>query len=87
MAKRKPKAALTKNYTLTMTVHLARQLDEELQKAREAVPGLFISKSAFFAHIMSEWLAMLRQPEREPTLPAPRRRTRPPAPDARAQQD
>ena len=84
MAKRKPKAALTKNYTLTMTVHLARQLDEELQKAREAVPGLFISKSAFFAHIMSEWLAMLRQPEREPTLPVVRRRTRPPGGDAHA---
>ncbi len=82
MAKRKPKGSLTKNYTLTMTVHLARRLDQELEKARQAAPGQFISRSAFYAHIMAEWLEILQHPARVPTLPVVRRRTRPPAGDA-----
>ena len=84
MAKPKPKDSLTENYTLTMTVQLARRLDEELEKARQAAPGQFISKSAFYAHIRAEWLAILQSPALEPTLPVARRRTRPPGGDAHA---
>ena len=82
MAK-KSKADATVSFNLTLGGKLARRLDAEFAKTREMAPYMFVSRSAFLAHCLGEWIAILDCPSRQPTLPVVRRRTRPPAPDAR----
>lgn len=68
------------HHNVTLPRALSMRLDEELAKARAAAPLMNISKSAFYAHIMSEWLSLLDDPNCNPTLPAGTRvRTRPAA--------
>ncbi len=65
-------------HNVTLPRALSMRLDEELAKARAAAPLMNISKSAFYAHIMIEWISLLDDPNRNPTLPAGTRvRTRP----------
>ena len=65
-------------HNVTLPRALSKRLDELLAEARLAAPLSHISKSAFYAHIMIEWLSLLDDPNRNPTLPAGTRvRTRP----------
>ena len=85
MPKRKSKADATVSFNLTLGGKLARRLDAEFAKAQEMAPYAFISRSAFLAHALGEWVSILDHPERNPTLPVGVRvRTRPPAGDAHA---
>ena len=88
MAKRKSKAEATVSFNLTLGGKLARRLDVEFKRAQKVAPYAFISRSAFLAHALGEWVSILDHPERNPTLPVGVRvRIRPPAPDAHAQLD
>ena len=85
MAKRKSKAVATVSFNLTLGGKLARRLDAEFAKAQEMAPYMFVSRSAFLAHCLGEWVAILDCPSREPTLAGDVRvRTRPPGGDAHA---
>ena len=85
MAKRKPKSEASVCFNLTLGGKLARRLDAEFAKAQEMAPYMFVSRSAFLAHALGEWVAILDCPSREPTLAGDVRvRTRPPAGDAHA---
>lgn len=80
---RNPKKQMD-HYNITVPRALGRRLDAELAKARAAVPLMYISKSAFFSHIMAEWISLLDDPHRNPTLPEGTRvRTRPAVQPAR----
>ncbi len=78
MAKRKAKADATVCFNLTLSGKLAARLAREYAKARALNPLLFISRSAFLAYCLAEFIAVLDDPDRNPTLPAGTRvRTRP----------
>lgn len=78
MPKRKAKADATVCFNLTLSGKLARRLDSEFAKAWALNPLLFISRSAFLAFCLAEFVAVLDDPWREPTPPKPARvRTRP----------
>lgn len=78
MAKRKAKSEGSVAFNLTLPGRLARRLDREHEKALALNPLLFISRSAFLAYCLSEFIACLDDPERDPTLPKGTRvRTRP----------
>ena len=80
MPKRKPKSAATVAFNLTLSGKLARRLDKEFARAQEMAPYAFISRSAFLAHCLGEWVSILDHPERTPSLPSSTRvRTRPAA--------
>ena len=88
MPKRKSKAVATVSFNLTLGGKLARRLDAEFKRAQAVAPYAFISRSAFLAHALGEWVAILDDPSREPTLAGDVRvRTRPSGGDAHAQQD
>ncbi len=69
MANHKHGGTKTVNRTITLPVKLARLLDAEVAKARRQEPLAIISRSALYCHALSEWLAILNNPHREPTLP------------------
>ena len=81
MAERKPKGTKSVNRTIILPAKLAKAMDAELDKARGGVSHGFISRSSLYCHALSEWLAILNNPHREPTLtmqkPAARVRVRP----------
>lgn len=78
MPRRKAKADATVAFNLTLPGKLARRLDAEFAKARAMNPLLFVSRSGFLAFCLAEFIAVLDDPWREPSLPKPARvRTRP----------
>ena len=86
MPKRKSKADASVSFNLTLGGPLARRLDREFAKAKKMNPYMFVSRSAFLAFCLGQWVEILDSPSREPTLAGDVRvRTRPPAGDARAQ--
>ena len=85
---RKPAAELTRTVHLTVPVKLANRLDGMWRNLKAQKPYSFISRSGFYSFCLGEYVALFEDPERQPTMPAVvRRRIRPPAPDAHAQQD
>ena len=71
MARRKPAAESTVSFNLTLSAKLARRLDAEFARAQDMAPYMFVSRSAFLAHCLGEWVAILDNPSRNPTLPKP----------------
>ena len=85
---RKPAAELTVTVHLTVPVKLANRLDGMWRDLKAQKPYSFISRSGFYCHCLGGFIELFDDPERQPTLPAVvRRRIRPAAPDAHAQQD
>ena len=77
MARRKPKAESTVSFNVTIPRKLARRMDKELAKTRKMLPYACISRSAFYAHALGEWCAILDSPGFELRPLEVRVRTRP----------
>ena len=80
--KRKAKADSSVTLHLTIPAKLVKRLDAMHAKLQAQKPYSFISRSGFYSHCLGEWVALIDDPEIQPTLPVARRRVRPPGGDA-----